>query len=400
MASTYLTPTQVTRKALVVLHQKLNFISSITRDYDDSYAKPGAKIGDTLKLRLPNQYTVRTGKTLQAQDNNEQSVDLKIDTQAGVDMNFSSADMTLSIDEFSDRYIEPAMAELAAYMEGDALTMYQDVYNQVNNTGSAASYAKLLLARKQLVDNLTPAGDRSICLNTQDNVDLVDGLKALFNDQKSLAKQYTEGYLGRAAGFDFMENTLLPSHTRGAENTGYTTDTRTSALPVVTTSVSTLTVASGTGAGKKGDVFTIAGVFRVHPELKTSTGALQQFVLTADYAGGAGTINISPAIVLSGSRQNVIIPAGSATAGLTFAGTASAAHGISLAYQKGAFAFVTADLVKPQGVDFCARETIEGLSMRIVRQYDINNDNYPTRIDVLYGKKTIRAQLASRLANN
>ena len=400
MANSILTSTQVTRKALQVLHQKANFIGSITRSYDDSFAKTGAKIGDTLKVRLPNQYTVRTGKTLQAQDSQEQSVDLKVQTQKGVDMNFSTADLTLSIDDFSERFIEPAMAQLAASVESDALSMYKDVYNQVNNTGSAATFAKVLAGRKQLVDNLAPVGDRNVCLNTQDNVDLVDALKGLFNAQDSISKQYKEGYLGRTAGFDFMENTLLPTHTRGAEDTAYTTDTRTSALPVVTTAVSALTVASGTGAGKQGDVFTIAGVYRVHPETKASTGALQQFVLTADYTGGAGTISISPSIVLSGARQNVTIPSGSATAGLTFAGTASTAHGISLAYQKGAFAFATADLIRPEGVAFSAREDYDGLSLRVVRQYDINNDNMPCRIDILYGFKTLRAQLATRLANN
>jgi hypothetical protein len=399
MANSILTATAVTRETLRVLHQKLSFIGTITRDYDDSFAKEGAKIGDTLKVRLPNQYTVRTGKTLAAQDTQETSVDLKVQTQKGVDMNFSSADLTLSLDDFSTRIIEPAAKALAAAVEADALSMYKDVYNQVNNTGSAATFAKLLQGRKQLVDNLAGM-DRSVQLNTQDNVDLVDALKGLFNDQTKIAKQYREGMLGRTAGFDFYENTLIPTHTRGAEDGAYTTDTRTSALPLVSTAVSTLTVASGTGAGKQGDVFTIAGVFRVHPETKASTGVLQQFVLTADYAGGAGSISISPAIVLAGARQNVTIPAGSATAALTWAGTASTAHGISLAYDAGAFAFATADLIMPKGLDFSAREVFDGVSLRIVRQYDINNDNLPCRLDILYGYKTIRAQLASRLANN
>ena len=153
------------------------------------------------------------------------------------------------------------------------------------------------------------------------------------------------------------------------------------------------------GSIKKGDVFTIANVFRVHPETKESTGVAQQFVCTEDYTGGAGAVKLSPSIVLGGAYQNVTIPSTSATAGLTFVGTASAAHGISLAYQKGAFAFATADLLMPKGVDFGAREVFDGISMRLVRQYDINNDNLPCRVDVLYGYKTIRAQLAARMAN-
>lgn len=389
----------VTREALRVLHQKLRFVGTITRDYDDSFAKTGAKIGDSLKIRLPNQYVSNTGKTLVAQDTTEQSTTLQVGTQRHVGMNFSSADLTMSIDDFSERIVEPAMAVLAAGIEADALSMYKDVYQQVNNTGSAATMATLLNARKRLTDSLAPEDKRYVQLNTTDNVDLVDAFKAQFNAQQTISKQNIEGMQGRTAGFDFFENTLISTHTRGAADTAYTTDTRTSALATDGTAYAQVTVASGAGSIKKGDVFTIANVFRVHPETKESTGVAQQFVCTEDYTGGAGVVKLSPSIVLGGAYQNVTIPSTSATAGLTFVGTASAAHGISLAYQKGAFAFATADLLMPKGVDFGAREVFDGISMRLVRQYDINNDNLPCRVDVLYGYKTIRAQLAARMAN-
>src|SRR5882672_10787650 len=155
MANTILTPTQVTREALRVLHQKLNFVGSINRQYDDQYARTGAKIGDTLKIRLPNQYTVRTGATLNAQDTTEANVSLQLATQKGVDLNFSSAELTLSLDEFSKRVLNPAMSVLGAAIEADALSMYKDVYNQVNNNGSTITFAKVLTGRKILVDNLT-----------------------------------------------------------------------------------------------------------------------------------------------------------------------------------------------------------------------------------------------------
>jgi len=402
MSNTILTPTAVTRKALMVLHQKLNFVGSIVRDYDDSFAKQGAKIGDTLKVRLPNQYAVRTGSVMSVNDTVESSVELKVQTEKGVDLNFTDADLTLSLDDFSERILEPAMSVLAANIEADAMSMYKDVYNQVNNQGSATTFAKVLQGRKQLVDNLAPLADRTCNLNTQDNVDLVDALKGLFNDKVALDKQYREGYMGRTAGFDFMENTLWPAHTRGAGDTAYTVDTRTSAMPTTTpnTPISSFTVASGAGIPKQGDVFTIGNVFRVHPETKASTGILQQFVLTADAASGAGVWTISPSIILAGPKQNVVIPTTSATAAISFAGTASTAHGISMAYHKTAFAFATADLVMPRGVDFAARENFDGLSMRIVRQFDINNGKFPCRLDVLYGYKALRPQLATRLANN
>jgi hypothetical protein len=159
-------------------------------------------------------------------------------------------------------------------------------------------------------------------------------------------------------------------------------------------------VATGTGAMPVGEVFTIAGVYRVHPETKASTGVLQQFVVNTAYAGGAGSVSFSPSIILSGPFQNVTIPSTSATAAIAIAGTASTNYGLSMAYHKSAFAFATADLQMPEGVDFSARENYDGISMRVVRAYDISSDKFPCRIDVLYGYKAIRPQLACRLANN
>jgi len=398
--NTILTPTMVTREALAVLHQKLNFVGNINRTYDDSFAKDGAKIGDSLKIRLPNQYVVRTGATLSAQDTTEQSVTLQVATQKGVDLNFTSTDLTLSLQDFSARILEPAMSVLAAAIEADALSMTTDVYQSVWNGGAAATFQRVLAGRKIMQDALSPLNDRNALLNTQDNVDLVDALKGLFNDQTSLSKQYREGYMGRTAGFDFSENTLVPSFTRGAGNTAYTTNTQVATLATDGTAYAAITVAAGAGALVKGDVFTIANVFKVHPETKASTGILQQFVVTAAYAGGAGSVSISPSIVLGGGRQNCIIPTTAASAVIAFLGTASTAVGTSLLFQKDAFAFATADLVMPKGVDFASRQVLDGISMRIVRQYDISNDKFPTRLDVLYGYKTIRPQLAVRLHNN
>lgn len=390
MANTILTPTAVTREALRILHQKLNFVGNITRDYDDSYAKSGAKIGDSLKIRLPNQYTVRTGATLSAQDTTESSVTLQVATQKGVDLNFTSVDLTLSLDNFSKRILEPAMSVLAANIEADALNMYKDVYNSVWNGGAAATYNKALDARVILQRALAPMTDRTALMNPLDMADIVKDTKTLFNDQAQLSKQYKEGYMGRAAGFDWAENTLLPSFTRGGSNGAYLVNG-------ASQTGATLTVDAGATAPSQGDIITIAGVYSVHPETKLSTGVLQQFVV----GSGATTTSfpISPAIVTSGATQNVSgSPADNAA--ITFAGTASTAVGTSLMFQKGAFAFATADLVMPSGVDFSAREVFDGISMRVVRQYDINNDKFPCRLDVLYGYKTLRPQLACRYHNN
>jgi hypothetical protein len=391
MANTLLTPTLVTREALRVLHQKLRFVGSINRQYDDSFAKKGAKSGETLKIRLPNQYTVRSGATLSTQDTTETSVTLQVATQKGVDLNFSSNELTLSLDDFSKRILKPAMAVLAASIEADALAMRKDVWSQVNDTAAALSFANILNSRKVLNDNLTPDDDRrTALLRTKDNVSLVDALKGLFQDSSAIKSQYKEGMMGRTGGFDFFETTHLATQARGA-GAGYLVNG-------ASQTGASIAVNTGTGAINAGEIVTFAGCFSVHPETKVSTGILQQFVLTATHAGGAGSLAISPPIVTSGATQNV---SASPTNGgaVTIAGTASTDYGQSMVYHEDAFTFATADLVMPQGVDFSAREVFDGISMRIVRQYDINNDKFPCRLDVLYGYKTLRPQLACRLAN-
>lgn len=408
MANSLLTPTAVTREALRILHQKLNFVGTCNRQYDSSYAQDGAKIGDSLKIRLPNQYSVRTGATLSAQDTTEQSVTLQVATQKGVDVNFTSSELTMDIDDFSDRILEPAMAVLAANIEDDALSMYKDVANEVSDVGATITAADVLNASKVLTDNLAPYSQRCLNLNTQDNIDLVDALKGLFNDQSKVGKNYREGRVAsNTFGFsDIMENTLMPTHTTGSDDgTGDYLVNDTGTIAEGSTSI---TVDTGAGTWKKGDIFVFAGVNAVHPETKADTGKLKQFVVTADASSSATSISFSPALYSSTSAglQNVsAMPANNAAlskleSDRSTAIGASADYGISMAYHKDAFAFATADLLKPKGVDFVAREVMDGISMRIVRDYDINNDKFPCRIDVLYGYKAIRPELACRIGMN
>lgn len=393
MANTLLNVDKITNAALVILHQKLNFIGSINRAYDDSFAQDGAKIGSTLRIRLPNQYTIRTGQALSLQDVTETNTTLAVTNQKGVDTTFSSAQLALNIFDFSQQVLEPAMAVLAANIEADALSMANDVYNVVNGAGSAQTLRNMLQARKVLKDNLAPEATYMARIDTQSNVDLVDSLKGLFQSSQKIKTQYEQGVIGETGGFEFAENTLLPSVTFGARTQTYQTNA------AVAQTGSSLIVDTGTGAARVGDVFTIAGVFRVHPETKVSTGILQQFTVTAAYAGGAGTISISPAIVASGAYQNVSNAAADNQV-LTFVGTLSTTSQQSLAYHKDAFTFATADLILPEGVQFAARKVQDGISLRVIRQYDINNDQMPCRIDVLYGYKTIRPQIACRVFAN
>ena len=396
MANSILTPTAVTRKALQILHQKLNFVGNINRQYDDSFAKSGAKIGSQLKIRLPNQYTVRTGASLSTQDTTENSTTLSVATQKGVDTTFTTNELTLSLDDFSSRILEPAMAVLAANIEADALSMVKDVYQNVNNIGSAITLNKVLGGRKALTDALAPSDKRKLLLNTQDNLDLVDSLKGLFQDGSTIAKQYREGMVGSTAGFgDIYENTLIAN-----QNTGTAASATTYTVNGAGQTGSGVIVAVGATTFKAGDIVTFAGCNRVHPETKVDTGVLQQFVITADYAGGAGTLAISPAIVATGGTQNV---SASPTNGgaVTKVGGASAIYKPSLAFHENAFTFATADLedVSQYGA-WGAREVFDGISIRIARQYAISSDTIPCRIDVLYGYKTIRPELACRILSN
>lgn len=337
---------------------------------------------------------MRKTKTLNVQDTTESSVTLQVSNQYGVDMNFSSADMTLSLDDFSKRIISPAMAVLAANIESDILaSVYKDVYQQVNNIDSAATFAGAVTVRKRLVDALTPQDDLTMIFGTQENVDMVDALKGLFQDSKEVAAQYRDGVIGRTGGFTFYENTLLPTHTTGTAATEITVNgANQTGAAITVTNGSSKTL-------KAGDIITFAGCNRVHPETKADTGVLQTFVVTADVATSGTSISISPSIVITGPTQNCSA-APTTTGTVTKQGAASAVCNIGLGFHRDAFAFATADLVMPKGVDFAARQVMDGISMRIVRDYDINNDNLPCRVDVLFGYKTVRPEMACRWANN
>lgn len=400
MASTYLSPTIITREALRVLHANLNFIGSINRQYDNQFANEGAspsgKIGPTLTIRLPNQFTVRSGATLAVQDVAESSTTLTVSTQKGVDMNFSVVDLTLTLDQFSERYLKPAMAQLASTIEADALSMYKDVYNFVDDDTNQISFLDYMKAGQFLDEMLTPDdGSRTALLSLTHNTKLTDSLKGLFNPQAQLANQYRKGKVAQdTAGFsDWYRNSLFTKHTTGtaAKTTGYTINggTQTGA---------SITIQTGTTTFLKGDVVTFAGCNAVHPESKVDLGRLQQFTVTADSGANAVTLAVSPAIVVTGARQNVSASPTDTGAVVKLGAGVSETLVQSLCYHPDAFTFVTADLIDVSKFGaWGSRQTQDGISMRIARQYDIVNDKIPARIDVLYGFKTIRPQLACRI---
>ncbi len=396
MANTLITDSVITKESLAILHQKSTFLGTINRQYDDSYAQSGAKIGSNLKIRRPNEFTVRTGTAIDVQDVSEDSVTMTLATQKGVDFEFDSEDLTMTIDNFKERYLEPAMSVLAAHIENDALSMYKDVPNFFDGVSAATTFKNMTEGAKLLTDSLAPLSMRSALISTQSTVDVLVDTKGLFHESSQIAKQYREGFIGRIAGMDFHESTLTPAHTTGTAaegDTGYNINGTTEAG-------SAITVDGGTKTFLKGDIITFAGAFSVHPETKVASSVLQNFAVTADSGASATSLAISPDLVVTGGRQNVsAFPTNDGIVAKIGGGDA-ATWQQDLVYHRDAFAFVSADLVKPKGVDFCAREVLDGISMRIVRQYDITNDSFPCRIDVLYGFKTIRPTQAARIGHN
>ena len=402
MANTLLTPTIITLKALSVLHQRLTFVRTINRQYDSQFARSGAKIGDTLKIRKPNQFTVRTGLTMSAADIAEESLTLTVGTIKGVDMNFDSTELTLTVDDFAARYLEPAMARLASEVESNVLTnVYKDVYNHVGTgSGEPTAFLDVLKANVKLSQGLAPdTANRNLLVDPVVMANMVDANKALFHRSSEIERAFSDAFYGRAGGLKWWETTHVPSHTNGSRD-----DTTPLTNGVDQTGASLICDGfDATATIKKGDVFTIAGVFAVHPETKTAYTHLQQFVVTADAtaAAGAVTLAIEPTITASGAKQTVSAVAADNKA-LVFvaaggSGAASTAYPQHLAYHRDAFTLVTADLEVPKNVE-ASRQVFDGISLRYVRDFDIINSKHPARFDVLYGFKTIRPEWATRMA--
>jgi hypothetical protein len=399
MPSNLLTIDQITREAQMVLHQKLNFVTNIVTEYDDQFAKEGAKIGNTLRLRLPMMYNTGTGATMTTgtgADSLQNQVTLTVNTQRHVPMRFTSNEMTMKIDDFRERHLEPAMSKLAAMIEADALSMIDQVAQEVA-AGTKVDFADIMDGRAKLGNALADTDNRHALLDVQANADLINELKGLFQDSSSIAEQYKEGAMGRTAGFKFYENTLLPGLTNGTEvGSAYLTNQVAAQAGSYTNPNSmSLIVDTGTKTVKKGQTFNIEGVYDVHPETKATRPELKQFTVLANFTG-AGTISISPAIIASGPYKNVSNGAANDKK-LIFHGTASQAYRQSLLFQKGFAVFGTADLVLPPKVQ-ASRIVHDGISMRLVKDwYNGVKDQLITRFDVLYGYKVLRPQLAVKI---
>lgn len=396
MGNTILTPTKVTRKALMILHQKLAFIGTIERQYDSQFAVDGAKIGATLTIRMPNRYVTGTGTDITPQDTVEGSQVLTVATQRHVPMAFLSSELTLSMDDFAERVLDPAMSVLASVTENDAFNMFKDIYQQVGTPGSAPNALLTFLQAGAVMDNsLAPRSSRNIQLPPLDSATIIDALKGLFNDSTAISKQYRDGMMGRTAGFDWYSNTLTGRVTAGNKVTGVTVG---GASQVGSTIVFGST--SNLDTFKKGQVFTMEGCYEIHPETKVVSTRLQKFTVTADTTATTTTVSvpISPAIVAAATGYQNVSASPTNGGAVVFDAAANLNYGLIGTYYKQAFAIVFADLIMPKGTDFAAREVLDGISMRIIRDYAVLSDKLITRIDILYGYKTLRPEFACRIA--
>jgi P22 coat protein - gene protein 5 len=401
MANSLLTIDMITRKSLEILENNLVISRNINKEYDDSFAAEGAKIGSTLRIRLPDRALVTDGAALQVQDDNEQYTTLTVASQKHIGINFTSAELTMQLDDFAERVLKPRISQLAASVDADVATAYKSIYSSVGTPGTTPSSALVLLqANQKLNEFAAPMNPRYATVNPAANAGLVDGMKGFFNPTGSISSQFKSGMMGEnVLGYEEVNmSQSISTHTTGSLPGSPIVSGST---PPTTQGVATLdiTYSSATKTIKQGDVFTIAGVYTVNPQTRQSVGSLQQFVVTADQTltSTSATINISPPIYTATNALATVDSFPAASAVITFLGSASTVYPQNLVYHKNAITLATADLLLPQGVDMASRQVHNGISMRIVRQYDINNDRMPCRVDVLYGFSAIRPQMACRI---
>ena len=414
MANNLLTISMITNEALMVLENELTFSGQVDRNYDDQFAVTGAKIGATLNVRRPGRFVGTTGPALNVEDFNETSVPVTLSTQFHVDTQFTSQDLALSLDAFSDRILKPAVAAIANKVDFDGLTMAKN--NTANIVGTAGTpptgLITYLTAGAFLDSEGAPRdGRRSCVIEPFTSATIVDSLKGLFVPQEAIASQYRKGLMGRdSGGMNWKLDQNVVAQTFGSYSTATLACATTTATGFLTsgwatTSTIALTATTATAGLKQGDVIQIDGVFAVNPQNRQAYGSnkLRNFVVTSNVTvatSGTTSVTVSPAVITAGQFQNVSIPTTSATAAVTPFNKTGTVSPQNIVMHKNAFCLATADLELPDGVHFAGRASDKelGLSLRVIRQYTINNDSIPTRVDVLYGWAPLYPELACRVA--
>ena len=392
--NTTLTPSLISKETLVMLENNLVAAGKVNRTFENQFVK----IGTTLTVRKPNRFKVTSGPGLSIQDVVEPSTSITISNQKHVDFQFSSTELTLTIEEFSERYLKPAAAELANQIDYDIITNFQQIFNQVGTPGVLpANFAALGAVGQRMDEGAVPMDGRCLILNPAAYWSMANGLTGLY--VQSVSEPALKGFLAKIANFEIYEDQNVQSQTTGAfGGSGVTNGSLQTGSNLVTNGWT----ASVTGILNYGDVITIAGVNAINPKNRQSTGSLQNFVVTGTVnSDGSGnvTIPIYPAITTTGAYQTVSnAPIGGAAIGVRGA-TGATNYAQNVAFVKDCFGLVTVPMELPDGVDFKAREMYKNISLRILRVYDVQNDVWPARLDVLYGTACFYPELGTRLTN-
>lgn len=402
MANTLLTINMITREAVRLFKNSNMFIQEIDTQYDDQFAIDGAKIGTSLRIRLPNDYTVRTGSAVSVQDTAEQSITLTLATQKGVDVSFSTQERTMQLDDYSDRILQPMLNNLAGDVAKDIMTGSEGgVCNFVSNVDANSNIIRptaetFLTAGAILNDNSASQMTRKLVNDPWTEARTVSTLSGLFNPSQAISDQYRTGKMKNALGFDWFMDQTVVKHTAGTFSAG-------GQINGAGQTGSTILVSAITGTLKIGDIITIEGVNAVNRVTKQDTGTLRQFVVTADAANGATQISIYPSIVPAIGGQAVqyqtvtVSPANGAQ--VVLATKAAEVYRKSIAFTREAITMATADLVMPKKVEESARSQYDGISMRMITAYVPGTDQLLTRLDVLYGYLYVRPEWACIVAD-
>jgi hypothetical protein len=400
MSNQLLTIDMVTQEAVMIFKNSNAFMQNISTQFDDSFGVQGAKIGSTLRVRLPLDYVVTNGPGLSAQSSVEQSTTLTVATQRHVDLTFTSAEQSLKVDDYTDRFLLPATNNLAGNVASTVMAASEGgICNIVANFNGAGAISRptletVLDSQAVLAENSAPTLDHKFVNDPRTMARMVSTLSGLLNPATDISKQYRDGYVYNAAGYTWMQDQTAIKHTTGT----FTAGTVSGASQTGTT----LTTNAITGTLKKGDIITLAGVDGVNRVTKQTTGVARQFVVTADVASTATSIPIYPAIVPGGvgydsttgdnaqQYQTVTASPGNGAV-ISLFNTASEVYRKNIAFAPEAVTMVTADLEKPPNVE-CARKMYDGISLRTLRAYVPGTDSTVTRLDILFGQLYVRPE--------
>lgn len=415
MANTYLTIAMITYEMLLVLHNNIVVGKKVNRNYEKQFARTGAKIGQQVQIRKPPLYTVTDGAAFVGQNYTELQVPLTIDKHKQIGVEFANDDMTLSMDDFSGRFVKPAMVPLANQVDVDIVANYFLAWNATGTPGTiAATSTPFLDAKTLLVNNAAPGDDWPMVVTPNVDARLSDGLAGRFNPQKDISGLYLKGSMGPFGGLDFYDSQNMPVHTTGAWAANVPATGLQVNLANQTGSTINIKGASATivGIGKKGDVVQFAGVYGVNPVTYLSTGQLQNFVLTADVnsdGGGDIALPISPSLNPNGGTTQTVTASPANNGQVYVWGTATVANVASqvtpqcMGWQNEAITLACIDLAMPgknQGVEAVrAADDDLGLSILFMRGFDIREYSNISRMDILYGSTFPRPEHVVRVAS-